>query len=72
MRYKSKSGKTRKRVHVFPVHINNYSDINLSGPIIPKEMLQREEVDWAGFVSFKEAEDIVLFRFKDYVRSLSK
>lgn len=70
VRYTNKRGKCRKRVHVFPYHITDYSEIGLDRPVLPVSMLQREEVDWAGFVPFGDAERIVLFRFRDYIRSL--
>ena len=52
---KQKTGKPWKKLSYFMVYIDSLSDIGLSSEIIPKEQLQAEEVDWAGFVPFEEA-----------------
>ena len=44
-----------KRIAYFYVLISDLSDIGLESEILPKEMLQLEEVEWAGFVPFEEA-----------------
>jgi ADP-ribose pyrophosphatase YjhB (NUDIX family) len=44
-----------KRIAYFYVLISDLSDIGLDSEIIPKDMLQLEEVEWAGFVPFEEA-----------------
>ena len=72
VRYVNGRGKTRKRVHVFTVHINDLSEIGVAHSIIPLSMLQLEEVNWSGFVPFNEAEELVVFRFKDYVRTMRR
>ena len=33
--------------------------------IIPKEQLQLEEVDWAGFIGIEEAKSKIFWRFAD-------
>ena len=43
-------GKATKRITWFPVYIKNLSDIGLESEIIPKDQLQLDEVDWAGFL----------------------
>ena len=44
-----------KEVFYFVYHIENVSEIGLLSEVVPKNMLQMEEVDWAGFVDFEEA-----------------
>jgi bis(5'-nucleosidyl)-tetraphosphatase len=44
-----------KRIAYFYVLISDLSDIGLESEILPKEMLQAEEIEWAGFVPFEEA-----------------
>jgi ADP-ribose pyrophosphatase YjhB (NUDIX family) len=44
-----------KRIAYFYVLISDLADIGLTSEILPKEMLQLEEVEWAGFVPFEEA-----------------
>lgn len=43
------------RCAYFEVRINDLKQIGLDSPKVPKEMLQVEEVDWAGFIPFEEA-----------------
>ena len=50
-----KKGKKWKKISYFYVMITDLSEIGLSSEILPKEMLQLEEVDWAGFVPIEEA-----------------
>ena len=50
-----KKNKQWKRIAYFYVLISDLSDIGLSSEVLPKEMLQLEEVEWAGFVPFEEA-----------------
>jgi 8-oxo-dGTP pyrophosphatase MutT (NUDIX family) len=65
--YKTKNGKTFKKVTLFIVKINSLNDIGMENEIIPKEKLQAEEVDWCGFVGKEEWEDKVFWRFKDII-----
>ncbi len=45
-----------KLIHYYVVPIENiFSDTNLPGEIVPDEWLQKEEMDWAGFVPLTEA-----------------
>lgn len=53
--YENKKGLKYKSVTFYTVHINNLSEIGLESEIIPKKNLQIEEIDWAGFLSKKEA-----------------
>jgi 8-oxo-dGTP pyrophosphatase MutT (NUDIX family) len=54
--YENKKGDKYKSITLYTVHINNLSEIGLESEVIPKERLQIEEVDWAGFVDKQEAE----------------
>jgi ADP-ribose pyrophosphatase YjhB (NUDIX family) len=51
----TKKNKQWKRIAYFYVLISDLSDIGLDSEILPKEMLQLDEIEWAGFVSFEEA-----------------
>jgi ADP-ribose pyrophosphatase YjhB (NUDIX family) len=50
-----RKGKKWKKISYFYVFISDLSEIGISSEILPEDMLQREEIDWAGFVSFEEA-----------------
>lgn len=58
--YTNKEGKVHKRVFYFVVNINN----DEIPDVLPKEQLQIEEVDWAGFLTKEEAETKIFWRFK--------
>lgn len=51
----SRKHKYNKTVYYYHVKIDNLSQINLSDLVIPKSQLQVEEIDWAGFLDYKEA-----------------
>jgi 8-oxo-dGTP pyrophosphatase MutT (NUDIX family) len=53
-----------KKVYLFRVDIKSLSEIGLDSEVIPKEKLQLEEVDWAGFVTKSEVEEKIFWRFK--------
>jgi len=53
--YENKKGTKYKNVTLYTVYINDLSEINLDSEIIPKERLQIEEIDWAGFIDREEA-----------------
>jgi ADP-ribose pyrophosphatase YjhB (NUDIX family) len=55
--YKNKKGKNYKLVYYFPIYVN----ISLEN--IPKEKLQLDEVDWAGFLNKEEAKNKIFWRF---------
>lgn len=59
IKYDTKEGKITKVVHWF------LADISALDPpdVLPKEWLQANEVDWAGFLGREEAERRVLRRF---------
>jgi ADP-ribose pyrophosphatase YjhB (NUDIX family) len=54
--YENKKGTKYKTITLYTVYINNLSEINLDSEVIPKERLQIEEIDWAGFIDKQEAE----------------
>lgn len=47
--------KSGKIIEYFIYHIDNLADIGLISDMVPKNMLQMKEVDWAGFVTFQDA-----------------
>ena len=53
-----------KKVFVFLVKIKSLSEINTRTEILDKSRLQASEVDWSAFMTKKEAEDKIFFRFK--------
>ena len=61
--YKSKNGKVYKKVYAFIVILGDTFDV-------PKEDLQLEEVDWAGFLNKDEAKDKIFWRFKELLNEL--
>ena len=54
--YENKKGTKYKTITLYTVYINDISEINLESEVIPKERLQIEEIDWAGFIDKQEAE----------------
>ena len=56
--YKDKKGHTYKRVYYYVLNLDNYPDV------LPKEQLQIDEVDWAGFLDYEQAEKKIFWRFK--------
>ena len=56
--YRNKKNKLYKRLYYFIVFIDNYDDV------LNKNKLQLDEVDWAGFLTKKEAEEKIFWRFK--------
>ena len=47
--------KYTKIVYYYIVKISDLSQIGLKDLRVPKKQLQTEEVDWAGFIDYKEA-----------------
>ena len=66
--YIDKKGKTYKQVYYY---IANVKDSDLPDNII-KEQLQLSEVDWAGFLTYEEAETKLFWRFKTILEHLKK
>jgi len=53
--YENKKGTKYKSITLYTVHINDVSEIGLDSEVIPKERLQIEEIDWAGFLDKEQA-----------------
>jgi 8-oxo-dGTP pyrophosphatase MutT (NUDIX family) len=51
----NKEGKYQHSLHYFVCRITDLSEIGLDSLSVPKTQLQKEEVDWAGFINIKEA-----------------
>jgi len=56
--YKDKHGKLYKKVYYYVVEMNDLPDV------LSKEQLQSEEVDWAGFLTYEQAQKKIFWRFK--------
>ena len=52
----SRNQEYNKIVYYYIVKIDKLSQIGLKDLKVPKSQLQVEEIDWAGFVSYKEAQ----------------
>jgi 8-oxo-dGTP pyrophosphatase MutT (NUDIX family) len=50
-----KNGNPKHALHYFVCKIKDLSEIGLDSLAVPKTQLQKEEIDWAGFVNIKEA-----------------
>lgn len=50
-----KNGNYRNTIYYYICRISNLAQIGLDSLSVPKSQLQTEEVDWAGFISIKEA-----------------
>lgn len=62
--YINKAGKLFKKCYVFIVKIKELSELGLESEILNKGTLQLTEVDWAGFKTKEESNDIIFYRFK--------
>lgn len=51
----NKQGKYQHSIHYFICQIQDLSEIGLDSISVPKTQLQKEEVDWAGFIDIKDA-----------------
>lgn len=49
------NGQYRNSIHYFECKISDLSEIGLDSLSVPKDQLQKSEVDWAGFIDVKEA-----------------
>lgn len=47
--------KYQHSIHYFICQIQDLSEIGLESISVPKDQLQKEEVDWAGFIDIKDA-----------------
>jgi len=53
--FNRKGTKIYKTSYYFICKVDKLSDIGLTSEVVPKNQLQKEEIDWAGFVDYKEA-----------------
>jgi len=60
--YTDKKGKVYKKVFCFIVEITNPRIAEFVYPVVVSDLLQKEEVDWAGFLSKEEAEKKMFYR----------
>lgn len=61
--YYNRKKEIHKIVYLFTVNINSLSEIGLTSEIVPKEQLQTEEVDWAGFLTKEQIIEKSFHRF---------
>ena len=69
--YKNKGKAIHKKVFLFIVNIISLSEIGLTGEVVPKGQLQKEEVDWAGFLTKEEIIKKSFHRFLPLLELLS-
>jgi ADP-ribose pyrophosphatase YjhB (NUDIX family) len=60
--YEDKKGIKYKSITLYTVHINDVSEIGLDSEVIPKERLQIEEVDWAGFLDKEQSKEKIFHK----------
>jgi len=63
--YKDENGEIYKRVYFYIVELDKPIDID-------KTKLQKEEIDWAGFLTKEEAEKRIFWRFKPLLNYLDE
>lgn len=62
--YKNKQGRVFKKVYCF---VANLTDIVNVVKVVPSELLQLNEIDWAGFLTKEEADHRIFHRFKQFL-----
>lgn len=61
--YRNKKGKKYKEVYYYIVNVNfNLDDI------LPREQLELNEINWAGFLNKEEAKKRIFWRFKPMIK----
>lgn len=60
--YENKKGIKYKSITLYTVHINDVFEIGLDSEVIPKEKLQIEEVDWAGFLDKEQSKEKIFHK----------
>jgi 8-oxo-dGTP pyrophosphatase MutT (NUDIX family) len=68
--YENKKGTKYKTITLYTVYINDISEINLDSEVIPKERLQIEEIDWAGFIDKQEAEIRIFHKTRSVLETI--
>jgi 8-oxo-dGTP pyrophosphatase MutT (NUDIX family) len=66
--FKKKDSEIYKTAYYFICNVNNLADIGLEKEVVPKSQLQLEEVDWAGFVDYKDAKKRIGKVFKPLLK----
>lgn len=61
--YHSDKNKIYKNVWLYTLVIQELAEIGLSSAVVPKEQLQKEELDWAGFLTQEEAHEKLFWRY---------
>ena len=69
--YNDKKGKIYKELYLFKVYINDISEIGLSNEVLPKEMLQIEELDWCGFLTKEQAKPKIFYRVEELLNLIN-
>jgi len=64
--YINKQNKIYKIVYYYIVYLND----NTLPEIIPNNLLQKEEIDWAGFLTLDNAKDKIFWRFNEILNLL--
>lgn len=67
---KKDSKKIFKRVHLFTLRVHKLEEINMKSDIIPTNQLQSEEIDWAGFLTKKQAKEKIFWRFRPLINKI--
>ena len=67
--YDDRRGNIFKRVYLFEHRINTLVEIGLADEILPKSMLQEEEISDARFMDYKECEEKSLKRYIKYIKN---
>ena len=65
--YKNKKGKIHKKVYYYLVFL----DDDTLPVILPENLLQLEEIDFAAFYTKEEAEKLIFWRFKSILEHLN-
>mgnify|MGYP000691774296 CR=1 FL=1 len=63
--YTSKKGVVYKRLFLYKVYIDDISEIGLETEIIPYDKLQKNEIDWCGFLNKEEATKKIFHRVEN-------
>ena len=59
-----------KKLYLYTVYINELSEIGLTSEILPKEMLQLDEIDWCGFLDRRDADVRIFHRVRHLLNLL--
>ncbi len=68
--YVNKKGTKYKKLFLYKLYIDDLSEIGLESEIIPKQNLQLEEIDWAGFLDKKEASFRIFHRVSHILETI--